>query len=1189
MTMRLCLRMSLAAILTLLLSFQALAQSSRGTIVGVVRDPSGSLAPDTQITVTNLATNVHTRFRTDATGNYYVPSLIPGQYRVEAEKSGFKKMAVSPVLVEVNQTVRVDINLQLGQLAEAVQVEAVANMVQTDTTTLGQVIGNRQVTELPLNGRDFTNLIRLNAGVGELTGGIAATSTIRRHGLNDNFRSVSVNGARPSSTAFLIDGVSTNEALFQQASNIPPPDAIQEFKLQNALYSAEFGMGAAQVNIALKSGTNALHGTLWEYMRNDALQPKNPFSHVKSPLKQNQFGFTAGGPVMVPKLLDGRDKTFWFFSYQGSKRRSGGTSYAQVPTEQQRQGDFTDWTTTLYDPLSAVTNPSGSPAVTKTPFSGNKIPISYFAPQSQYLLKYFPTANITSCRLPCNNYGRSLSYPIDAAQFSVRGDHNIGASDRIFGQMLYQNETAVSPNVMPLSGSRGVQRGRMVGLQWAHIFSPRTINELRAGYNRMYFNNGFETAGGSINYWKEAGLKNLNDNSEYYAVPVINMANSQYTQLGNGGSVPFFNISNVFHYVDNLTLTRGRHTIKAGGELRRARNMNKNGYLGNGQLVFSGAYSAKDPKGTLTPTSATAGNAFADFLMGYATSEGHTAIDQSFARLRNVDAGFYFQDDFRVTPQLTVNLGVRWELHTPYKDKYKGGSIFDHNYPGGRQLYADEAFAKKVNDPIGVACCVSDTLINTDYRSWAPRVGIAWRPFANNNKFVVRAGYGIFYDSWQAYYPTLNNSQNQLLADAATPTPTLLESAPPLNVRNLYPAPYDISVTKYPGPYCMAPATYVKDPITGATTQVNDRCYGGGGQNPNNKNPYIQQWGMNFQFEPVQKLLVELGYQGSHGLRVPIRWIFNQASPPPTTGNTLNSNRYQSQCPTGTYGITCFPYQERVPYRNFSPSSNEYSSIAQSVYHAMTVKVDKRFSRGLQALWVFTWSRAIDQGSEQSLHSGSYNWYPQDSRNLAAERGVSSFDQTRRMVMNWIYEIPMGQGKGFLNKGGLLNYIAGGWQANGILTLSDGSPFNVSCLGCGDRMQTGVYPGSPYGAGLRPDVTGNPLPSSWNQTYYSWFDASVFATPVLGTAGGSSPRNPLRTPGQRAFDFSLVKNNRIKERVNLQFRAEFFNAFSSHFYSMVYPGYFYGYANFGKLYSPGQDDGVLFNPRIIQFALRFGF
>lgn len=1163
------------------------AQSSRGAIVGLVRDASGAVIPGAAVVVTNLGTNVSFRFETDDTGNYYVPSLIPGPYKVEASKEGFRKLEVAPVTVEVNQTVRVDLNLQVGQLAEAVEVSAAAQLVQTDTTTLGQVIGTRQVEELPLNGRDFTNLIRLNVGTGELTGGIATAGTIRRHGLNDNFRSISVNGARPSSTSYLIDGVSTNEALFQQASNIPPPDAIQEFKLQNSLYSAEFGMGAAQVNIALKSGTNSLHGSAWNFLRNDALQPRHPFYHTKSPLKQNQFGFTAGGPVFLPKLYNGKDKTFWFASYQGSKRRSGTTAAGQVPTEKQRSGDFSDWGTQLFDPLSAAPNPGGTPPVVKSVFPGNRIPADRFAPVSKNLLAYFPSAT-NNCLPPCMNYQRNLVYPVDAAQFSTRVDHNIGASDRIFGQVLYQNETAPSPALMPLSGTKVAQRGRLVGLQWSHIINPSTINEVRAGYNRLYFLSGFETAFGSINYWKEAGLKNLNDNAAYYALPAINMATSQYTQLGSGGSVPFYNISNIYHFVEALTLTRGRHSLKIGGEVRRGHNMNQNGFQGNGLLTFTGAYTARNPLGSQSPAVRDAGNAFADFLLGFASSEGHTGFDQSFARLRNVDAGFYFQDDFRVTPQLTLNLGVRWEIHTPYKDKFGGGSIFDHSFPGGRQLYRDRKFAEQVNDPIGVACCAKDGLVNTSYRSWAPRIGIAWRPFGNNNAFVVRAGYGIFYDVWQAYYPTLSNGQNQLLADAATPTPTLVESTPPLDIRNLFPAPYNIAQTKYPGPYCTAPAEYRRDPLTGATLEVLNRCYSGGGMNPNNKDPYIQQWGVNLQYEPVRNLLLEVGYQGSHGLRVPIRWVFNQAVLPAEKGNPTNSVRFISQCPPGTYPDKCSPYQERVPFRNFSPTSNEYSNIAQSVYHAMTVKVDKRFSHGLQALVAFTWSRAIDQGSEQSLHGGSYNWYPQYSYDLSAERGVASFDQTRRLVTSWVYELPFGKGKAIGNSGGPLHYIIGGWQANGILTLSDGSPFNVSCLTCGDRSQIGFYPGSPYGAGLRPNVNGNPLPSGFQRSYFNWFDASVFSLPELGTLG-TSPRNPLRTPGQRALDFSMVKNNRIKERYNLQFRAEFFNAFSGHFYSMVYPGYFFGTANFGKLYSPGQDEGVLFNPRIIQFAMKLYF
>lgn len=942
-----------------------IGQSSLGRIVGTIRDASGGLVPGTKVTVRNLATNVAFEYETDQTGDYVVPSLLPGSYRVEAEKAGFNKAVVSTVVVEVNQTVRVDLLMTVGAVTEVVEVRSEAALVQTDTTTLGQVVTNRQVHELPLNGRDFTNLIRLNVGVTEVQGGITAAPTIRRHGLNDSFRNVSINGARPASISFLIDGVTANDGLFQSPGVIPPIDAIQEFKLQNGLYSAEFGMGAAQVNIALRSGTNRLHGSAWNFLRNDALQPRHAKFRTKVPLKQNQFGGTIGGPVWIPALYNGTDRTFFFGSYQGGRRRTGSILQGQVPTDRQKQGDFSDWPVQLYNPLTGVPNPGGTPAVTRQPFPGSRIPTGMIAPQSTNLLQYFPTANI-NCTLPCNNFQRSVNSSITTDNFTVRLDHHLGTSDRIFGQFLFQNEDAPAPVLIPLSGTVVKQNARQVGLNWTHIFSPRTLNEARAGFNRLYFLSGFETAFGSVNYWREAGLTNLRDHAAYFALPAISLGTS-YAALGNGGSVPFFNVSNIFHYVDNLTFTRGRHSMKAGVDIRRNQNTNQSGFGGNGFLNFQGSYTARNPLAAQAAARPDTGNAFADFLLGYlngAPAVRFSAFDQSFSQLRNTDYMFFFQDDFRVGSRLTLNLGVRWELHTPFRDRTNGGRIFDFSFAGGRRLYRDRAFTELLDNPIYYGCCADDNLIKTDYSNWAPRIGLAWRPLASSNRFVVRAGYGIFYDVMHNYYPAQSVSQNIPFASPVLATPTTLESAPPLDIRNLFPAPYSISQTRFPPPYCQAPSASVVDPRTGVITEVRNFCSGNQTQLPDNKTPYNQQWAFNLQFEPVTSLLFEAGYQGSHGLRLPIQWIYNQAVLPPEVGNANHSATFRTQCQPGTYPERCSPIQERVRYQNFTPQTFANANILQSVYHALTLKAEKRFSHGLQMLGSFTWGRAIDQFSE---------------------------------------------------------------------------------------------------------------------------------------------------------------------------------------------------------------------------------
>jgi hypothetical protein len=350
-------------------------------------------------------------------------------------------------------------------------------------------------------------------------------------------------------------------------------------------------------------------------------------------------------------------------------------------------------------------------------------------------------------------------------------------------------------------------------------------------------------------------------------------------------------------------------------------------------------------------------------------------------------------------------------------------------------------------------------------------------------------------------------------------------------------------------------------------------------QLPDNYTPYLQQWGLNLQLEPLKNLMLEVGYQGSHGLREPSAWSFNQAALPPVAGNPNNSVSFRSQCPPGTDPGTCSPIQDRVQYYNFAANATALANIFQSVHHAMTVKADKRFSYGLQMLGVFTWGRTIDQISEFGGVGGAPAERAQWSHSLSAERAVSNFDQTRRLVMSWMYELPIGKGKALLNRGGTLNRILGGWQANGIVTFADGTPFNIAC-GCGDRSQTGDTRST-----MRMNVVGNLLPSDFQRTTTDWFNTTALAFPALGTLGNAG-RNPLRSTGQRATDFSVFKNARFSDRWNMQFRAEFFNLFSGHFYSPVFPDSIATDSNFGSLLPVGGDIGNLFNPRIIQFGLR---
>ncbi|MEN6601731.1 MAG: hypothetical protein ABFD86_04885, partial [Bryobacteraceae bacterium] len=879
-----------------------------------------------------------------------------------------------------------------------------------------------------------------------------------------------------------------------------------------------------------------------------------------------------------PRVYDGRNRTFVYGSYQGGRRVTNSWSVAQVPSAAQKQGDFSDWPTQLFDPLSGVISSGGGVPVTRTAFSGNKIPASRFASQSSSLVKYWPEANLT-CTFPCNNFQRLLNTKVVMDQYSVRADHNISTNDRVFWQLLYSDETAPVPSVMPLSGVVTEQRGWLTSLQWAHVFSPRLLNEFRLAYNHYEFIQNLETAGNGVVYWKEAGLKNLNPG--YEALPAM-APGTGYTGIGYGGSTPTWNVSNTQHFVEHMTFTAGRHSMKWGVDYRRGRDTAISGFQGNGIISFSGVYSARNPSLAQTAGKADTGNGFADYLMGYANTAAGVPFDYTAVRTKHTDLNLFFHDDIRLSSQVTLNMGLRWEYRGPWRELSGGGKAFDYSYPGGRALYSDPKYVELANNSVFASCCALPELYEKHYRDFAPRVGIAWRPMPGSNKFVVRAGYGIFYDVLHRQYDMGPYSENLPYIMPTLPSITGLESTPPLDVRNLFPDPLSLSTRQFQAPYCSDNASTSTD--ASGKIVVKNQCFGNSIQYgaADNKTPYTQNWGLNLQFEPRQRMLFEIGYQGSHGLRAQSQFQANQATLPPISGNANNSVRFASQCPAGTYNVTCFPIQERVPYKNFVPQLLTFMNDNQAIYHAMTMKLEQRFSRGLQLLTAFTWGRTIDQVSEIQTQGGTSRLYPQYALRKDLERGVANYDQTRRSVTSVLYELPFGKGKKFLTEGRVLNAFVGGWQSNMILTLADGLPYTITC-NCGDRAQTGNDRDVE-----RMNLVGSPYPDGFTKTIFKQFNTTAYAVPALGTLG-TVGRNTHRGPGQRSVDLSVFKNFRIKERFSAQFRAEAFNLMASPYYVNLYPTFNGTATNFGSLVPVGGDIGNLFNPRIYQMALRFMF
>jgi hypothetical protein len=1169
------------------------AQNAQGTILGHIEDPSGGAVPNAKVTLFNEGTGISVVFSTGTVGDYVFVKQIPGTYDVTVEAQGFKVATTTGLILQVDQTLRQDFALEVGALSQQVTVSASAPMLQSDSTTIGGTVNERTIETLPLNGRDYTTLIAINAGVAQPSGGIQV-SVFDIHGLNPGWSESSINGARPASISYLIDGITDNELMFDKSISLVSSDAIQEFKLQNGMYSSEYGAGSAQVNVAIKSGTNQLHGSAYDYWRNRDLQPANVTTAAynalyhknfatTSPFNQNQFGGTLGGPLVLPKVYNGRDKTFWFFAYEAGRQVSGGgVGTAQVPTALERTGNFSEWPYPIYDPATTGSVPATTTDPTgRTQFPGNVIPTGDLSSIAQKWLNYFPKPNVNCSPVgQCANFSGMVESSVVTDTVNGRVDHTLSNRDRLIGTTIVSRDIPLNPSLLPASASLEFTRTRMVGLEYDHNFSPNSINTARMGYNRELFHEGSITAFGP-NLSAQLGFSNTTTTPAFYGLPGIALSGG-YSTPGNNNN-GYTQTDNIFHFVDNYTLIHGRHTFTMGADIRRYRVRDQDGFSVNGTMGFTGAYTASDPStaGRAGPTS---GNGLADFLLGYPFSVGPPVpVASDLFDLRSTTWDFFFQDAFRVTPRLTLNLGLRYEypesFHTPNDD----GAQLNEATPGGGVIWASKAFttplASAPNASIYYQCCVSNELVTTDRRDWAPRIGLAWRALPSSDKLVIRTGYGIFYDSYMRFYDGANYDANvlSLLFPPGYPAATGLESASPLALNKLWLTPVVLEPTTVPPAYI----NYVD--AEGQTEW------------PGNRTPYNQQWTFDLQYAFNNNLMLDVGYVGMHGLREPTQWFLNTAYPPKVAGDPCNNILDASLA-----SATCLadPNFQPVDVRttNFSNISAGFyvnANINSSNYHALQVRLEKRFSQGLQFGVNYTYSRTFDETSEIAAFNGQNNEV-QNGNDFKAEYGPAAFDVPQRLVVNYLYHVPVGKGRKLSL--GPADWVLGGWQASGILTFSSGLPFTVYCC---PRSTPVNQMGAIFGDAFRADVVGNPHAVS--QTDLTWFNANAYASPELGRFGNVG-RDTLYTPGIHGGDISFMKNFSVTERHVFQVRVDIFNVLSSEHYVPHFPDSRLsdspvncipgsaGTCHFGSLVGlNGLGDLNLWNPRVLQMSLRYSF
>ena len=993
----------------LFLTAAAKAQVATGELIGTVTDSTGAAVPNAKVVATNAETGVVAReTQTDDTGNYIMTLLPPGNYNLSVEASGFRRLVRTGIPLQVSQRARVDLTLQVGQVSETLEVVAQAPLLESQSSSLGNVIGERFVSELPLNGRNFVQLAILTPGVNGT--GYSTAGTIQSGSRPDDRRpgtEIFSNGNREGSNNFVFDGVDNNERLIQLIVYRPSIEAIREFKVQTNMYSADLGRNSgAVIDVISKSGTNSFHGSLFEYLRNSAMDARSFFNRKGTPFppfRWNQYGFSLGGPVLFPRVYNGKNKTFFFVDYEGYRRNFLNSFQTTIPTVRMRTGDFSELRNRIFDPMT--TRQTGT-AFSRDPFPGNLIPAARFDPVTLKLINAYPQPENAGL---ANNFLANLNQTQDWNQGDVRVDHQMTTNDNFYARWSIQHTTTFAPYTFPAVRIPGVSEAIGIGNEdsfagpafnpvqhavasYVKVLSPRLVNEFRAGFNRFvldYTGDGF-TPGKNLG--NELGVRNANSHPLHTLFPIFSP--SGYTGVGHSRSLPIFRRSNTFQYADNMTLTSGRHTLKFGGDFRRRQITEYQTNRGNGRFNFS-------PSITNDPSNNTGGDSMASFLLG-----APSLIEQDFTLAwigaRGVETGLYFADDFRINRRFTLNLGLRWEYFSPYSEVANRWANFD----------ADTATVL-IAGRDGVD---SRAGIQRDFGNWAPRFGFAYQMLPHT---VIRGGYGLFFNPNGNGGALLRLQRHIPFGPIYSVTPSNFFVSQ--RVSDGFPAPPDVNLES------------AKNPTGGVI-----------GVFPGYTSSYAQQYNLTIEQEIAPAhLLFKVAYVGNLGRRLGTSIDLNQPVPGP---GAVNNRRPFFGLRPGLAGIT---------YAVSDGLSN---------YNSFQLTVEKRYSQGLSMLLGYTWAHAIDDvGTEFGGGAGT----PQDIRNRRADRGNSSFDIRHRMTISSTYQLPWGKGRPLMNQGGAADLILGGWQTNVIATMQTGLPFTLGLAsptvntGGGsrpDRVGSGVLP-----------------------------------------------------------------------------------------------------------------------------------
>ena len=1092
-------RFLLAIAFLLCASLAAEAQVESGKIVGTVRDASGAIAAAATVTVTETQTNAQKKIPTNSAGEYVATELKPGTYTVKAECAGFKTAIESAFKLDINQVVRVDFSLVVGSVLEQLTVTAAEPQVESETSSIGQVIDESRVHELPLNGRDFIQLAYLSPGVNMGPASTGSTGNVQQGDIPEDERgngSIQVNGLWATNNNYLLNGFDNNEQQIGFELIEPPIDAIQEFKVQTNNFSADIGKGGAVVNVVTKSGTNRFHGSAFEFSRNSFMDAKNFFDDPTAPIppfKRNEFGGSFGGPIV-------HDRTFFFADYQGRRIRTSETYLSPVPSPSEVDGNFSDLLTgtsptVIIDPVTGnqfMGNGSQPNVISPCTSPGGLSPIGQACldPAALNTVALFPQPNVSP------NVGNFFLYnPVNRNNqdaFDVRVDHQVTPKNNFFGIFSYGKVQDHNPDPLPGIAGGGSFTGNisnkslLAGLSDVHAFSGTKINEVKAGYTRYVvdavpFFQGQQLA-------TQLGIPGVNDPNNPITGGLPNIQISGLNPLGNGDYFPETLKEDNYQLLDAFTYTRGRHSFKMGADLRRREH---------------GFFQVQNPHGDFFYTGQfTGGNVpLADFLIGYTQSLFRDTQTGPFG-MRWWEFGTYLMDDYRASNKLTLNLGVRYDVYTPMVEEHNRLANFDFK----TGYFVAPGVTPGTSRSGDVA---------TNWRNFSPRIGFAYS-LGNDNKTAIRGGYGIFYDEQAdqndtelAYndLPGVYGSQSITVSTVSTTPAMVLSQGPP-----------PISFSTITNPTGRASAAYFHNPTT-----------------------YIEEWNLNVEHQIAKNMVLQIGYEGTRGVHLTYLRNLNQATQP------LDSNF----CPVPYNPNTCLsglptnfgrPYFATVP--NIAAIRTEGHDISL-INHGLQVRFEKRTSKGWSMLNSYTWQHTIGQATESETPNADGE--PQDTYNMRAERGDITPDFRHQFTSAWSYELPFGPGQRYLQTPGGLGLLTGGWQLNGIISIYSGQAFTPYLSY--DPTNTGS-------GGPRPDRVGDPYnfsnaPCGSQQNVNCWYNPAAFAIPALAPGQvnardfGNAGRGSLRGPAFYNTDFSVFKDFKLKERGQLQLRGEIFNLFNT--------------------------------------------